>query len=89
MSHKKIANSDWREVEERFQKKLSSWKGKVLSAGGRMELINLVLSGLLMYLMSFSGFLRVCVKNWTIIGQVFFDKATDIKRNIVLRSGVS
>jgi hypothetical protein len=30
MSHKKIVNSDWIEVEERFQKKLSSWKGKVL-----------------------------------------------------------
>jgi hypothetical protein len=24
MSHKKLANIDWREVEERFQKKLSS-----------------------------------------------------------------
>jgi hypothetical protein len=33
MSHKKIANSDWREVEEMFQKKLSSWKGKLLSVG--------------------------------------------------------
>jgi hypothetical protein len=80
MSHKKIANSDWRDVEERFQKKQSSWKGKVLSVGGRMELINIVLSSLPMYLMSFSGFLRVCVKNWTIIGQVCFWQSDEHKK---------
>jgi hypothetical protein len=29
MSYRKLSNGDWRLVEERFQKKLSSWKGKV------------------------------------------------------------
>jgi hypothetical protein len=28
MSPKRLSNKDWRVVEERFQKKLSSWKGK-------------------------------------------------------------
>jgi hypothetical protein len=53
MSYRKLANKDWRLVEERFQKKLSSWKGKLLSYGGRIVLINSVLSSLLMFMMSF------------------------------------
>jgi hypothetical protein len=38
---------------KRFLKKLSSWKGKLLSSGGRLVLINLVLSSLPMFMMSF------------------------------------
>jgi hypothetical protein len=53
MSPKRISNRDWRAVEERFQKKLSSWKGKMLSSGGRVVLINFVLSSLPKYMMSF------------------------------------
>jgi mannosylglycoprotein endo-beta-mannosidase len=53
MNTHKIANKDWGTVEERFQKNLSSWKGKLLSAGGRLVLINSVLSSLPMFMMSF------------------------------------
>jgi hypothetical protein len=53
MSHRKLSNKDWREVEERVQRKLSSWKGKLLSSGGRLVLINSVLSSLPMFMMSF------------------------------------
>jgi hypothetical protein len=28
MNYRKLSNRDWKAVEERFQKKLSSWKGK-------------------------------------------------------------
>jgi hypothetical protein len=34
MNPRKLRNKVWRGVEERFQKKLSSWKGKLLSYGG-------------------------------------------------------
>ncbi|WVZ98282.1 hypothetical protein U9M48_043744, partial [Paspalum notatum var. saurae] len=50
---KKLRNCDWVKVEERFEKRLSSWKGKHLSIGGRLTLINLVLSSLSTYMMSF------------------------------------
>jgi hypothetical protein len=53
MSHRKLSNKDWSVVEERFQKKLSSWKGKLLSSGGRLVLINSILSSLPMFMMSF------------------------------------
>lgn len=53
MHHKRINNKDWQGVEERIQKKLSSWKGKFLSVGGRLVLINSVLSSLAMFMLFF------------------------------------
>ena len=53
MHHRKLRNSEWKEVEERFQKKLSGWKGKMLSVSGRLVLINSVLSNFSMFMLSF------------------------------------
>jgi hypothetical protein len=53
MSPSRLLNRDWRAIEERFQKKLSSWKGKLLSWGGSLVLINSVLSSLPMFMLSF------------------------------------
>jgi hypothetical protein len=36
-----------------LQKRLSSWKGKLLSLGGRLVLINLVLTNMVLYMISF------------------------------------
>jgi hypothetical protein len=44
---------EWKLVEERLQKRLSSWKGKMLSLGGRLVLINSVLTNIVMYMISF------------------------------------
>jgi hypothetical protein len=51
--YENLINSDRKEVEERFQKKLNSWKGKMLSTGGRLVLINSVLSSLSIFMLSF------------------------------------
>jgi hypothetical protein len=37
-------------IEERIEKKLSSWKGKYLSVESRLVLINSVLSSLAMFM---------------------------------------
>jgi hypothetical protein len=50
---KKISNSDWKMIEQRIEKKLSSWKGKLLLVGGRLVLINLVLPTLVEFMLSF------------------------------------
>lgn len=44
MHHRKHKNSDCKEMEERFHKILSVWKGKMLSVEGRLVLINSVLT---------------------------------------------
>jgi hypothetical protein len=53
MHHKKISNADWKVIEEKFEKKLRCWKGKLLSYEGRLVLINSVLSSLAMFMLSF------------------------------------
>jgi hypothetical protein len=55
MHHIRLKNKDWAMIEEHIEKKLSSWKGKYLS-GGRLVLINSVLSSLLMFMLSFLRF---------------------------------
>jgi hypothetical protein len=50
---RKSANNDWLRIQERFENHLSSWKGENLSYGGRLTLINSVLSSLPMYMMYF------------------------------------
>jgi mannosylglycoprotein endo-beta-mannosidase len=40
-------------VKERLQKRLSNWKGKFLSMGGRLVLINPVLTNMVLYMISF------------------------------------
>lgn len=51
--HRKLSNKEWKCIEDRFEKKLSSWKGKLLSYGGRLILINSVLTSMPMFLLSF------------------------------------
>jgi hypothetical protein len=53
MHHKRISNVDWKVIEENFEKKLSSWRGKLLSYRGRLVLINSILSSLAMFMLSF------------------------------------
>ena len=53
MHFRRLSNKDWKVVEERFEKKLSGWKGKLLTVGGRVVLINSVLSSLSMFMMFF------------------------------------
>jgi len=50
--------SEWSKIEERFEKKLSCWKAKYLSYGGRLVLLNSVLSSLPMFMMSCFGVLK-------------------------------
>jgi hypothetical protein len=40
-------------IGKRIEKKMSSWKGKFLSVGGRLVLINSVLTSLTMFMLSF------------------------------------
>jgi uncharacterized protein YpuA (DUF1002 family) len=53
MHYRKLSNKDWKMVEERIEKRLSSWKEKYLSVGGRLVLINSVLTSLVIFMMSF------------------------------------
>jgi hypothetical protein len=51
--YRRLTNAEWKMVKERLQIRLSSWKGKLLSLGGRLVLINAVLSNMVLYMISF------------------------------------
>jgi hypothetical protein len=53
MHHKRLLNSDWKDVLDKFQKRLSSWNSKLPSVGGRLMLLNSVLSNLHLFMFSF------------------------------------
>jgi hypothetical protein len=82
MYHKQISNADWKVIEEKFEKKLSYWKGKLLSYGGRLVLINSVLSSIAMFMLSSLRYRKRCCTNWIFIDPDFFGKEITIKRNI-------
>jgi hypothetical protein len=88
MSSRKLLNKDWSAVEERFQKKLSSWKGKLLLSGGRLVLINSVLSSLPMFLMSFFKIPKGVVEKLDYYRSRFFWQCDEHKKNIDWLSGV-
>jgi len=78
--YKKLSNADWLKVQERFEKRLSSWKGKNLSTGGRLTLINSVLSSLPMYMMSFFEIPKGVLKKLDYFRSRFFWQCDEHKR---------
>ncbi|XP_062193487.1 uncharacterized protein LOC133896859 [Phragmites australis] len=80
MHHRKLSNKDWRIIEDRFQKKLSSWKGKLLTIGGRLVLINSNLSSIVMYMLSFFEIPRGILKNLDYFRSRFFWQSTEHKK---------
>jgi hypothetical protein len=51
--YRRLTLAEWNHVEACLQKRLSSWKGKLLSLGGRLVLINSVLTNMVLYMISF------------------------------------
>jgi hypothetical protein len=51
--YRKFLNKEWKPLEDRFERKLASWIGKMLSYGDRLVLINSVLTSVPMFLLSF------------------------------------
>jgi hypothetical protein len=48
-----LKNGEWKLIEDRFEEKLSSWLGKLLSYGDRLIRINSILTSLPMFMLSF------------------------------------
>jgi hypothetical protein len=82
MHHKRITNVDWKIIEEKFEKKLSCWKGKMLSYGGRLILLNSVLSSLVMFMLSFYEVPKGMLQKLDFYRLRFFGNAIIIRRNI-------
>ena len=53
MTHRRLRNSDWQGVRDRFEKRLSTLFAKFLPSGGQLVLLNSVLSSLPIFMMNF------------------------------------
>ena len=82
MHYRRLQNSDWKGVDERFQKKLSGWKEKLLSAGGKLVLINYVLSSLPLFIFSFFEVSREVLKKLDFYRSRFFWQSNEHKKSI-------
>jgi hypothetical protein len=51
--YRRLTLVEWKKVKEKLQNRLSSWKGKLPSLDGRLVLINLVLTNMGIYVISF------------------------------------
>lgn len=82
MHHTRIRNKDWNEIEEKFERKMTTWKSKMLSYGGRLNLINSVLSNLFMYMLSFFEIPKEVLKRQDYFRSRFFCQGDGHKQKI-------
>jgi hypothetical protein len=75
-----VSNTDWKRVEERFEKRLGSLKGKHLSVGVCLTSINSVLSSLPMHMMSFFAIPIGVLKRLDYFRSRFFSQSDGQKR---------
>jgi hypothetical protein len=80
--YQRLTIIEWKLVEERLHKRLSSWKGKLLPLEGRLVLINSVLTNMVVYMISFFLLPKGFYTNSIIIDLDFFGKGVARKRNI-------
>src|SRR5664279_1083308 len=85
--YRKLLNKEWKPIEDRFEKKLRSWAGKMLSYGDHLVLINSVLSSLPMFLLSFFEVPKGVRKRLDFYRSRFFSQSDSKKKNIVSLSG--
>lgn len=78
--YRRLTNVEWKMVEERLQIRLSNWKGKLLSLGGRLVLINAVLSNVVLYMISFFQLPRGVLKRLDYFRSRFFWQGDSEKR---------
>ena len=82
MHYRRLNNSDWKGVDESFQKRLSGWKGKLLSSGGKLVLINSVLSNLPLFMFSFVEVPREVLKKLDFYRSRFFWQSNQDKKKV-------
>ena len=82
MHYRRLNNSDWKGVDERFQKRLSGWKGKLFSSGGKLVLINSVLSNLPLFIFLFFEVPREVLKKLDFYRSRFFWQSNEDKKKV-------
>ena len=78
--YRKLRNAEWHPVESRFDGKLGCWKGKMLSYGDRLVLVNAVLTSLPIFMLSFLEIPKGVRKRLDFYRSRFFWQSDENKR---------
>jgi hypothetical protein len=84
MHNKMLRNTGWKMIDEKFEKKLSGWKGKLMSVGGRLVPINSVLTSLAMFMLSFFEVLRGVLERLDYFLSRFFWQGENHKKKYMI-----
>jgi hypothetical protein len=78
----RLKNGEWKSesVQDRFEKKLSCWIGKLLSNEDRLVLINAVLTSMSMFMLSFLEISKGVSKRLNFFRSRFFWQSDNHKR---------
>jgi hypothetical protein len=79
--YRRLINKEWNPVENRFEKKLGCWQGKLLSYGDRLILINYVLTIMPMFLLPFLEIPKRVLKILDFYRSRFSGRVTNINEN--------
>jgi hypothetical protein len=85
--YRKLLIIEWKVVEDRLEKKMASWIGKILSYGDRLILINSMLTSLPMFLLSFFEIPIGVRKRLDYFCSCFFWQSDQNKRSIDSQNG--
>jgi hypothetical protein len=77
---RRLTNGQWKPAEDRLDKKLSSWTGKMLSYGDCLVLINSVRTSLPMFMLSFLEIQKGVCKRLDFFRLKFFWQSDGHKR---------
>ena len=82
--YRRLTIAEWKHVEERLEKRLASWKAKLLSYGGRLVLINSVLTNMVLYMLSFFHLPKGVLQRLDYFRSRFFWQSENEKKEISL-----
>ena len=82
--YRPLTIAEWKHVEERLEKRLASWKAKILSYGGRLVLINSVLTNMVLYMLSFFHLPKGVLQRLDYFRSRFFWQSDNEKKEISL-----
>ena len=86
--HRKLTNREWKCIKDWFEKKLSCWKGKLMSYGDRLILINSVLTSMPIFLLSFFEVPVGVRKRLDFYRSRFFGRVMNLRESIDSPSGM-
>ena len=82
LHNRKLTVQEWGFIVDKVRNKLQNWKGQILSLGGRLTLVNAVLSAIPLYAMSLYKVPKTILAQINKIRRLFVWQGSSIRKKI-------